>query len=107
MTAAQASSKDRDKEDFPMHLTRHAYTRVQQRGISPLVIDLIRQFGSSEPAGDGCCKLFFDKQARKRLRPYAGPLANLLNDHLDAYIVVGADDRVITAAHRTERIRRK
>jgi len=89
-----------------MSMTHHARLRSQQRGIPPILLDLLRQFGRSEPAGGGATKMFFDKAARRRLQAYAGPLAGHLNQHLDVYVVVGPDDQVITTAHRTERIRR-
>lgn len=64
------------------------------------------RFGTSEPAGDGSSKVYFDKAARRRVKSYAGPLAGLLNEYLDVYAVVSSDDKVITAAHLTDRIRR-
>lgn len=87
-------------------MTRHAQIRCQQRGIPPMVLDLLFQFGASVPAGDGATKMFFDKSARRKVQTYAGPLASLLNEHLNSYIVVGKDDEVITAAPLYERIRR-
>jgi hypothetical protein len=89
-----------------MNMTHHASARSQQRAIPPMMIDLLLQFGKSESAGDGAAKMFFDKQARKRVAVYAGPLASLLDDHLDLYAVVGPDMQVITVGHRLERIRR-
>lgn len=86
--------------------TQHANVRSQQRGIPPLVLDLLRQFGSHEPAGGGASKVFFDKQGRRRVQAYAGALAPLLNDHLDFYAVIGSNDQVITVGHRLDRIRR-
>lgn len=89
-----------------MNMTNHASTRSQQRAIPPLVIDLLLQFGKSEATGAGVAKVFFDKRARKRVAAYAGPLARLLDDHLDLYAVVGQNQQVITVGHRMERIRR-
>ena len=89
-----------------MHMSQHAAIRSQQRAISQMQVDLLMQFGTSQPAGEGASKLFFDKAARRRIRAYAGPLAGLLNEFLDVYVVVSADDNVITAAHLIERIRR-
>lgn len=89
-----------------MNMTHHASARSQQRAIPPLVIDLLLQFGKSESAGTGVVKVFFDKQARKRVAAYAGPLAPLLNAHLDLYAVVGQNNQVITVGHRLERIQR-
>lgn len=87
-------------------MTTHSQVRSQQRGIPPMIIDLILQFGSTESAGDGARKMFFDKAARRRLHSYAGALAPMLEEHLDSYAVVSQDDQVITVGHRTERIRR-
>ncbi len=89
-----------------MITSQHAKIRSQQRGIAPLVIDLLLKFGSEEPAGDGTSKIFFDKRARRRVKSYAGPLAAVIDDYLDVYAVVGADSAVITTAHRIERIHR-
>lgn len=89
-----------------MHTTRHAAQRIQQRAIPLLVVDLLIEFGSSEPSGDGTSKYFFDKSARRKVKAYAGPLARVLDEHLDVYAVVGADTELITVGHRYERIRR-
>lgn len=87
-------------------LTRHAAHRSQQRAIPPMLIDLLVQFGTCVPAGDGATKVFFDKADRRRLQAYAGPLARLLDEHLDVCAVVASNGQVVTVAHRTERIRR-
>ena len=86
-----------------MHLTKHARTRSQQRAIPPMLIDLLLQFGSSERAGTGVSKVFFDKASRRKVKAYAGTLARILDDHLDVYAVVSDDLQVITTGHRTER----
>lgn len=87
-------------------MTKHAQVRSQQRAIPGLLVDLLLQFGSSESVGDGASKVFFDKVARRRVHAYAGPLAPLLDKHLDLYAVVASDSTVITVGHRLERIRR-
>ena len=86
-----------------MQLSKHAQTRTQQRAIPPMLIDLLLQFGSCERAGTGVSKMFFDKLSRRKVKAYAGPLASLLNDHLDVYVVVTDDLKVITTGHRTQR----
>lgn len=89
-----------------MNVSRHAKDRSQQRAIPELMIDLLFQFGSTEKAGSGACKMFFDKSSRRRVKAYAGPIAGLLDEHLDVYAVVSADMTVITVGHRTDRIQR-
>jgi hypothetical protein len=87
-------------------MTHHAQVRSQQRSIPGLLIDLLLQFGASEQAGNGASKVFFEKAARRLVQAYAGPLASLLEEHLDLYAVVTADSSVITVGHRLEKIRR-
>ncbi len=89
-----------------MQMSHHAEVRRQQRAIPPMVIDLLTQFGKTEPAGDGTRKVFFDKSARRKVKAYAGPLAGLLEPHLDVYAVVADDEKLVTIGHRYERIRR-
>ncbi len=90
-----------------MQLSRHANERSQQRAIPEMMIDLLLQFGSSESAGSGVSKVFFDKTSRRRVKAYAGSLAGLLDEHLDVYAVVSSEMKVITVGHRTERITRQ
>ena len=89
----------------PTNMSKHAATRQQQRGIPPMMVDLLLNFGASQPSGDGTSTLYFDKKAKKRLGSYAGSLAQLLQKHLDAYLVVSGD-KVITLGHRYDRIPR-
>lgn len=86
-------------------LTHHAIARAHQRGIPPMLIDLLLTFGTTEKAPGGVEKVFFDKSSRKRVRAYAGPLAGLLEMHLDIYAVVGEGSQVITVGHRLQRIK--
>lgn len=87
-------------------LTKHARIRSQQRSISPLMVDLLLQWGATEKAVGGATKVFFDKASRRRVQAYAGPIAPLLDQHLDLYAVVGYDNQIITVGYRTERIQR-
>lgn len=90
----------------PKSATRHAVLRMQQRAIPQLLVDLLMQFGARYPAGDGTTKVFLDKSARRKLGAYAGALSALLDRHLDIYLVVADDERVVTVCHRYERVRR-
>lgn len=89
-----------------MNTSHHAETRIQQRAIPKLIIDLLLEFGASEPAGRGTSKVFFDKSARRKVKAYAGALSKMLEEHLNIYAVVGDDEKVITVGHRFERIHR-
>lgn len=89
-----------------MKLSQHATRRCQQRAIPPLAVELVMRFGQREKAPGGVEKVFLTKTARRKLLSYAGPLGGALEQHLDIYLVLGDDDRVVTAAHRLERIQR-
>lgn len=89
-----------------MIYTHHAEHRAQKRCIPPMLVDLLIQFGRQESSGDGTFKVFFDKNARRNLRTYAGAMASAIEQHLDVYAVVGSDMQVITVAHREDRIHR-
>ena len=89
-----------------MDMTHHAQKRRQQRAIAPFLIDLLRDFGKCEPVGCGTTRLYFDKTGRRRVKAHMGPLARLVEEHLNVYVVVGPEEQVITVAHLTERIRR-
>lgn len=85
-----------------MQLSQHAKIRCQQRGIVPFMVDLLYQFGSSLPAGDGTEKLYFDKHGRKKVETYTGGLIKAKASELDIYAIVEGD-LVITTGHRTKK----
>lgn len=88
-----------------MNMSQHAVLRSQQRNIPPLIIELLINYGACEKAGDGTRKHYFDKRSKRRLEAYAGKLTRLLMEYLNCYVVVCPEGRVITVAHRIERIR--
>jgi len=87
-----------------MNQTKHTQTRMQQRSIPPLVVKWLMEYGSIEYS-HGAKKCFFDKKAKKRLKKeFGAEPVDRLGDLLDAYIVVGEGECLVTAAHRTKRI---
>lgn len=88
-----------------MNMTRHAKIRAQQRGIPPIVVDLLIEYGTEAKAGLQTTTHYFDKAARRRLQIYAGRLAGMLEEYLDYYAVVGKDGSVITVAPRIKKVR--
>ena len=47
--------------------TAHANVRSQQRGIPPIVVDLLFQFGHRQHDHAGAEIVYFDRRSRKRL----------------------------------------
>jgi hypothetical protein len=84
-----------------LQYSEHARARIQQRGIPPLVVDLLMQFGSTSRCG-GAERLMFDKQAVKRLRHHLGGERGLkvVERWLSVYAIIGDDGLVVTTAHK-------
>lgn len=89
------------------NLTQHAATRMQQRGIKPHTVELLFHCGSKEYDHRGGTILYFDKQARQRLRrQYGTEHVKKVETQLDTYAVVAKDGSIMTVGHRTKRINR-
>lgn len=88
-----------------MYVTRHAQVRQQQRGVPPMVVDLLLGFGATRYAGNGVTTHYFDKASRRKIKTYAGRLASLLEEYLDYYAIVSQDGALITVAPRIKKAR--
>lgn len=89
-----------------MELSNHAGVRCQQRGIPPLIRQWLHEFGS-EVVSHGATKRYFDHRAKKRLAAAVGAqVVDRLGGLLNVYLVE-SDERVITAGHRTRRIKQR
>lgn len=83
----------------------HAQGRLQQRGIPPMIVDLLMQFGTRISSGDGTEICFFDRRARKHIHAYVGGLFSRMNEQLDAYAVVSGE-KVVTVGTRYKKLNR-
>ena len=82
-------------------LTTHARARMQQRGISPAVLDALLEFGREAHDHRGCLIVRFDKRSRRHAERGLGrELYRRIERHLGAYAVIGPDDAVVTVGHR-------
>ena len=86
-----------------MKVTTHASARCQQRGIPPIMLDLLLQFGCREHDHAGAEIVYFDRRSKKRIESYAGGLISKLSEHLDSYAVV-SDGEIVTVGTRYKRI---
>lgn len=88
--------------------TQHAELRAQQRGIPPLMDELLDRYGHEQHDGHGAVILFLDKQSIRSMERDLGrrPVARLA-EWLDVYKVRAGDGQTITIGHRTRRIWRK
>ncbi len=86
-------------------LTHHAAVRSQQRGIPPLIMDLIIKYGCLTRIM-GADVYSLDKHSRKTMIKEIGEIAyKRLRDLLDIFVVVADDGHVITTGKRFKRIR--
>lgn len=85
-----------------MEITNHANERMQQRGIYPIMVDLLKEFGSVQ-FHKGRQVLSIDKDFRKALKKYCGPeiASELLSGH-PTYIVI-EDGTLVTTARKFRR----
>jgi hypothetical protein len=105
------------------HLTQHAKTRMQQRGIPLSALECLLDYGRFQYDHRGAAIVFLDKAARRRLardlslsRSSGGGSVGIAPDkirgwgqlekHLDAYAVIATDGTVTTVGHRYKRIPR-
>jgi len=87
----------------------HSEKRAQQRGIPPLITDLLERFGQSQYDGHGGLVRFFNtKSVRKMEKAMGRQPVRCIAQWLDTYKVVSvADGETITIGHRHQRIIRR
>ena len=86
--------------------TTHARVRMQQRGIPPLIVEWLIEYGATAFDHAGGRIRFFDKESRTQLRRAKGEIAlRRFHELLDCYAVVAEDDTVITVGHKYRRLR--
>jgi|GEM_PF-3958200 len=84
-------------------LTVHASKRAQQRAIPPIIIEWLTRFGT-QCWSRGASVYAFDKEGRRRLRRHIGQRLFASIEHwLDAYVVVGGEQQVVTVGWRQQK----
>ena len=83
-----------------INLTEHAQKRMQQRGISELMVQLIETFGRYDYQQGGCEHCYVPKNTVRALRRAIDKLDN-------QSLVIAPDGGVVTAQHRFRKIRTK
>lgn len=91
-----------------MNMTHHAVARSQQRGIPPLVMQWLDQFGEECYDGHGAIIRYFSRASRREMeREFGSDLVSKLAQYFKAYKVENHDGTVITTGHLTKRIKRR
>lgn len=102
-----AASNVREPASFAAQvpsMTRHGQTRLRQRGITVDQVMTVIDYGTEQRA-HGASRYFLDRQARTRIAVQMPQVLRSLAS-LDIHVVLADDGRLITASHRTKRIRR-
>jgi hypothetical protein len=85
--------------------TNHAQARCQQRAIPQEAVDALLAYGNTR-RHDGADVFFLDKRSRARAAEALGPSRyRRIERALDTYLVVSDDGRIVTAAHRLQRLK--
>lgn len=82
-------------------ISKHASQRMQQRGVPPLVVNWLLDYGRA--CHDHCHGIvyYFDKRSRRALQRAAGRrVVARLADYLDCYAVVSEEGTLVTVGHR-------
>lgn len=90
-----------------MVTTKHASIRLRQRGIPPVILEWLLEYGI--PQYDHCRGMVFsfDARSRKSLRSMLNTKAFARHSrHLNCFVVMGTDGEIITVGHRTRKFRR-
>ena len=89
-----------------IQMTKHAAIRQQQRGIPPLIMEWLTNYGTASHDHHGAEVLYFDKHSRKALAKAVGEdIVSRLSGLLDTYAVISNDGAIVTVGHRFKRVK--
>lgn len=88
-------------------LTEHAAARVRQRGVDPVVLDVLLSYGTAVHDHLGAEIMVFDRKAFRRLeRAVDAALVRRVANNRGLYAVRSMDGAVVTVGHRVRKVRR-
>ncbi|MEO6565153.1 MAG: DUF4258 domain-containing protein [Casimicrobiaceae bacterium] len=90
--------------DLAAMLTRHARSRMQQRGIPPAQIEEVLSYGRERHDRHGGVIVYLDHRAKRRMAREGKASAGEVNRLAGLYVVI-AGGRVATVGHRYRRFR--
>ncbi len=88
-------------------VSNHAQARMQQRGVTPGLLELLDAYGATQYDHHGAAVRYFNKAARRRLqRSEGGDVFRAVESKLNVYAVVAHDGCLVTVGRRDHRINR-
>lgn len=91
--------------DLAFMLTRHARSRMQQRGIPPSLVDRVLRYGREVHDHHGAIVVMMDRAARTRMARDGESRGVALDRLRGVYVVLATDGTIRTVGHRTRRLR--
>ncbi|MBK6804497.1 MAG: DUF4258 domain-containing protein [Betaproteobacteria bacterium] len=92
---------------FPdLPCTRHARSRMQQRGIPPMLVDRVLRYGREVHDHHGATVYLIDRAGEARIAREGEARGAELERLRGVYVVVATDGTIRTVGHRTRRLRR-
>jgi len=89
------------------NVSNHAQARMQQRGVTPGLLELLDAYGATQYDHHGAAVRYFDKAARRKLRDLEGAdVYRAVEAKLNVYAVVARDGCLVTVGRRDHRINR-
>lgn len=87
--------------------SQHATQRTQQRGIPPLIIEWLMDYGEEQPDHHGARIVYFTKKSRQHISKDKGEIAvRRFHEFMNIYAVITMDGQMITCGHRFKKIHR-
>lgn len=86
--------------------TRHARSRMQQRGIGAATVDRVLRYGREVHDHHGAIVVMMDRAAEARMARDGASQGVALDRLRGVYVVVTGDGTIRTVGHRTRRLRR-
>ncbi len=85
----------------------HAQTRMQQRGVTPVLLELLDAYGATQYDHRGAAVRYFNKAARRKLQQAEGrDVYRAVEAKLNVYAVIARDGSLVTVGLRDHRINR-
>lgn len=84
--------------------SNHAKKRIQQRGIPPLILNWLKEYGQISYDKKGCVIRYFDKKSKKILSKDVGnQIIKQLSNYMSCYAVF-RNDLIVTVGYRYKKI---
>jgi len=91
-----------------IRLSQHCTTRMKQRSIKPMIVELLLEWGKYVSRGDSYT-VFFDVKSMKNIKSYGGAefVSFIEKKYRNSYLILSRDGVVITTGWKNKNMRFK